>query len=73
MPRWVVNRGCCSGRRLLTRATGNAQGVRRDRRGGMAESSRGGEVLGEVRKGTAEEVGRKRGDQSLRAKNELLG
>ena len=39
----------------------------------MAESSRGGEVLGEGRKGTAEEMGRKRGDQSLRAKNELLG
>lgn len=73
MPRWVVNRGCCSGRRLLTRATGNAQGVRRDRRGGMAELSRGGEVLGEGRKGTAQEVGRKRGDQSLRAKNEFLG
>ena len=39
----------------------------------MAESSRGGEVLGEGRKGTAQEVGRKRGDQSLRAKNEFLG
>lgn len=38
----------------------------------MDESSRGGEVLGEGRKGTAEEVGRKPGDQALRAENGFL-
>lgn len=71
MPRWALQ--WKSRRRLLSRATGNAQGVRRDQRGGMDESSRGGEVLGEGRKGTAEEVGRKPGDQSLSAENEFLG